>query len=186
VYVNAVVAPGVTIGNDCAVGAATVVTRDVPDGATVFGNPARVVSMGESRRTAADPARRDQIVRELLREYVEAIPYKGCRVTRIDGDAFTVTREGLSETVRYLPVDAPKGQVGASATVTLSAGDVSAGERGRCHFDLQRRAMVGPASPIAEDLRDFLRRRTIRIYTDRPFRSLPVAAVARLRAQLDS
>jgi maltose O-acetyltransferase len=186
VYVNAVISPGVTIGNDCAVGAATVVTRDVPDGATAFGNPARAVSMGESRGTAADPERRDEMVREVLSEYVEAMPYKGGHVARIDDDAFTVACGGLSETVRYIPLCGEKGQAGAPPTITLSAGDVSAVARGRCHFDLLRRAMVGTASPIAEDLRDFLRRRTIRIYTDRPFRSLPVAAVARLREQLGS
>jgi len=45
--------------------------------------------------------------------------------------------------------------------------------------------MTGTASAVAEDLRDFLRRRTIRIYTDRPFQALPPAAIARLRSQLE-
>jgi len=38
---NATVLPGVTVGTDCVVGAGAVVVRDVPDGATVKGNPAR-------------------------------------------------------------------------------------------------------------------------------------------------
>ncbi|MGC3875283.1 sugar O-acetyltransferase [Halomonas sp. GXIMD04776] len=37
----AIILPGVTIGEDAIVGAGSVVTRDVPDGATVAGNPAR-------------------------------------------------------------------------------------------------------------------------------------------------
>ena len=37
---------------------------------------------------------------------------------------------------------------------------------------------------LAEDLRDHLRRRTIRIFTDRPFQPLPPANIARLRARL--
>jgi len=41
---GAIVLPGVTIGDDAIVGAGSVVTRDVPAGATVVGNPARVVS----------------------------------------------------------------------------------------------------------------------------------------------
>lgn len=38
---GAIILPGVTIGDDAIIGAASVVTRDVPAGATVMGNPAR-------------------------------------------------------------------------------------------------------------------------------------------------
>lgn len=40
---RAIVMPGVSVGRDCVVSAGAVVTRDVPDGATVVGNPARIV-----------------------------------------------------------------------------------------------------------------------------------------------
>ncbi|MBI4786370.1 MAG: transferase [Chloroflexi bacterium] len=40
---NATLLPGVTIGENALVGAGAVVTRDVPDGAVVAGNPARVI-----------------------------------------------------------------------------------------------------------------------------------------------
>ena len=39
---NVVVLPGVRLGQGCTVGAGSVVTHDVPPGATVVGNPARV------------------------------------------------------------------------------------------------------------------------------------------------
>lgn len=34
---------GVTIGNNCKIGAMSVVLKDVPDGVTVVGNPARII-----------------------------------------------------------------------------------------------------------------------------------------------
>lgn len=41
---GAIILPGVTIEDDAIIGAGSVVTRDIPHGATAFGNPARVTS----------------------------------------------------------------------------------------------------------------------------------------------
>ena len=41
--VNAIILPGVKIGNEVIVGSGAVVTKDVPDNCIVAGNPARVI-----------------------------------------------------------------------------------------------------------------------------------------------
>jgi maltose O-acetyltransferase len=43
---GAIILPGVTLGDDAIVGAGAIVTRDVPVGATVAGNPARPMKPG--------------------------------------------------------------------------------------------------------------------------------------------
>jgi len=40
---NSLILPGVTIGDDCVIGAGSVVTRDIPSGSIAVGSPARVI-----------------------------------------------------------------------------------------------------------------------------------------------
>ena len=44
---NSIIMPGVKIGKRCVVGAGSVVTKDVPDGHVVAGNPAKVIMSTE-------------------------------------------------------------------------------------------------------------------------------------------
>lgn len=46
VGVNALICPGVHVGNECIVGAGAIVTKDVPDNCMVVGVPAKVVKTG--------------------------------------------------------------------------------------------------------------------------------------------
>jgi serine acetyltransferase len=45
---RSLIMPGITIGDGCIVGAGSIVTKDVPPGTVVAGNPARVLATGVS------------------------------------------------------------------------------------------------------------------------------------------
>jgi acetyltransferase-like isoleucine patch superfamily enzyme len=52
---NSVITPGVRIGVNSLIGAGSVVTRDVADGATVYGNPARPARSKGSSKSKKNP-----------------------------------------------------------------------------------------------------------------------------------
>jgi acetyltransferase-like isoleucine patch superfamily enzyme len=185
-YVNAIVAPGVTIGDDVTVAAGALVIQKVPDGATAIGNPARVMRATPPVPRDVGAARRDAIVRETLRDWTSTLAIKGVRADYAEeSGAVTATFGGITDLVWYAAQGGPASRPGA-VTISLAFGAAPAGAAAQCHFDLSARTASGTLSPLAEDLRDFLRRRTIRIYSDRPFRPLPAANLERLRARLRS
>jgi acetyltransferase-like isoleucine patch superfamily enzyme len=64
---NATILPGLTIGTGAMVGAGAVVTHDVPDGAIVVGNPARVTGWVDEAERVGVPAPAAERVVELPR-----------------------------------------------------------------------------------------------------------------------
>jgi maltose O-acetyltransferase len=183
-YVNAIVAPGVTIGNDVTVGAGALVLQDMPDASTAVGNPARVIKSTPAVPRLLPPERQDAIVRDALRGWAAALSVKGVSAAyREAQDSVTALVGGAREIVSYVSRSAPV-QPHAATTISLAFGPAVPALAARCHFDLLQKSVSGEPLALGEDLRDHLRRQTIRIYSDRAFQSLPPANLARLRARL--
>jgi serine O-acetyltransferase len=49
IYTGAIVIGDITIGDNCNIGAGSVVTKSVPDGCTVVGNPARILTNSKNK-----------------------------------------------------------------------------------------------------------------------------------------
>jgi acetyltransferase-like isoleucine patch superfamily enzyme len=79
--INVVIAPGVSIGRGCIVGANSVVTRDLPPYHVAAGNPARTVR----KRLEFDPKSRIDAANEHDAPYF----YDGFDLTQRDGDAWS-------------------------------------------------------------------------------------------------
>lgn len=178
-YVNAIVVPGVSIGSDSTIAAGALVMQNVPDAATAIGNPARVMRSTPPMPRELSHERQDAIVREALEGWTETLAVKGIAATcNRATDTIYANGAGGSDVIRYFAQAAPAA-AGEMTTVTLAFG--AATGDAPCHFDLASRTITGTPSAIAEDLRDYLRRRTIRIYSDRPFTALRPATIERLR-----
>jgi len=182
VYVNSVVLPGVSIGDYATVGAGSVVTHDVPPHCLAAGNPARVIKGPTDYPRLLDERQKDTLVRGVLVDYATTLPGKGVRI--LDDALATHQRlllqfEGHTCSIAYIPPEADPA-LPVQADITLALGPRPLQCTSGCHFDLVQETQEGEATPLAEDLRDYLRRRIIRIFTDRPFRSLPLVNLQRL------
>lgn len=184
VYLNAVVTPGVSIGNYCAVGAGSIVNRDVPDHSLAAGNPARVIRTGDYPHSLSRP-QIDSLIRSTLRDYLITLEPKGVRILEgADLAKQYAVLEFMNQ--RHVLAFTTAGQAvvfDGQPDITIAFGDAPRSCRGRCHFDLAGLTATGELTRIGEDLRDYLRRRAIRIFTDKPFCALPLANLSRLRAQ---
>lgn len=192
IYINAIILPGVTIGDWVTIGAGAVVVKDVPPHCLVVGNPAQVIRGPEGYPTPLDRQQKDSLMRTILADYLTNLEPKGVKVLSdsilSDGHAI-VEFEGRQEAICYIPVQSEQAGVPeyerscvqARPDITLSAGPVSPELWGRCHFDLDQETMTGEPTRIAEDLRDYLRRRALRVFTGQPFQSLPLVNLQRLQ-----
>lgn len=71
---NATILPGITIGRESMVGAGSVVTKDVPDFAKVFGNPATIRGyVNGSPLSSPVPSGEASIGEEIIRIHVEGV-----------------------------------------------------------------------------------------------------------------
>jgi acetyltransferase-like isoleucine patch superfamily enzyme len=202
IYINAIILPGVTIGEWVTIGAGAVVVKDVPPHCLAAGNPAQVIRGPEGYPTPLDRQQKDSLVRTILADYLTSLESKGVKVINdsiMSRGLATVQFEGGRQVIRYVSEgevstslgrgdrptwDAnPAQNAGQSPRpdITLSAAPIPPEFWGRCHFDLDQETLTGEPTRIAEDLRDYLRRRAIRIFTGQPFQSLPLVSLQRLQ-----
>lgn len=189
IYFNVVVLPGVTIGGWSTIGAGSVVVRDVPAHCLAVGNPAVVVRGPEGYPRPLESGEQDALVRDILADYLTSLAAKGVSLVedRLVADGTAILEvDGHRVTLRHLPRDASAPATGDHADITLAVGPVPPGSEGQCHFDLLAETVTGLSTPLAEDLRDFLRRRGIRVFADRPFQSLPLLNLKRLQQRRNS
>jgi acetyltransferase-like isoleucine patch superfamily enzyme len=194
ILTHSVVLPGVNIGEHSLIGAGSIVNHDIPAHSLAAGNPARIIKGPGTYPPPLDAQQTDSLVRAILANYLATLVPKGVRILAdlLAAENHAVVEfENQQETIRYVPIcdhpPPPKrgyGRVAPMAEpvgITLALGPVPQESAGRCHFDLDKLTMTGEPSRISEDLRDYLRRRGIRIFTGKPFVSIPLANLHRLQ-----
>ncbi len=182
VYVNSIVMPGVSIGDYATVGAGSLVTHDVPSHCLAVGSPARVVKGPEDYPRPLDESQKDTLIRRVLADYANTLASKGVQIVDealASRQRMVVRFQGRETAIAYIPPGSDAATC-VQADITLALGPLPPQVTSQCHLDLADESMTGQSTALAEDLRDYLRRRIIRVLTDKPFRALPLANLQRL------
>lgn len=149
------VLPGVTIGEGAVVVSNSTVASDVPAGVMAGGVPATVLR--PKAYVELSPERRHSILAAVLDDFARHLERKGLTVEKSGDHDYRVTMPGGKRRSILFSAQPP---TDVDILVSLEpCSHVSA----RACFDLARNVFSGELDPLAHELRNFLRRRGIRL-----------------------
>ena len=143
---RSVVLPNVTIGNDVVIGINSIINRSLPDGCFAVGSPCKVIKENVYPKELSQDEKTN-IIEDIIKDWLKLCEMK--KITR-------------SIKVRYergnFPLESGKIFLNQSHNETI--------------YNIEERTIQGYMNDVVEDLRDYLRRRGIKIYTGKSFKSI--------------
>jgi acetyltransferase-like isoleucine patch superfamily enzyme len=139
---RSIVLPNTTIGDNCVIGIGSTVTKDIPAGSMAAGTPCKVIRENFYPKKL-DTFELEKLINPILDYWFDVlVPQKGI------------------ETVDFLKYNV------STEKIELTQGDDIT------YYDVRDKTIEGYENVVSEDLRDFLRRRGIKIFTGKPFKSI--------------
>ena len=141
---RSIVLPNVTIGNNVVIGINSIINRSLPDGCFAAGSPCKVIKENVYPKEIND-TELGKMVRGILSDWMTLIQYK---LEGFDPPTISTSYYNKERKIKLILDD------------------------GETIYDIVERTIEGGDNDIAEDLRDYLRRRGIKFFIDRGFRSI--------------
>ena len=141
---RSIVLPNVTIGNNVVIGINSIINRSLPDGCFAAGSPCKVIKENVYPKEISD-TELGKMVRGILSDWMTLIQYK---LEGFDPPTISTSYYNKERKIKLI----------------LDSGETI--------YDIVERTIEGGDNDIAEDLRDYLRRRGIKFFIDRGFRSI--------------
>ena len=141
---RSIVLPNVTIGNNVVIGINSIINRSLPDGCFAVGSPCKVIKENVYPKEIND-TELGKMVRGILSDWMTLIQYK---LEGFDPPTISTSYYNKERKIKLILDD------------------------GETIYDIVERTIEGGDNDIAEDLRDYLRRRGIKFFIDRGFRSI--------------
>jgi len=161
--------PGVELNNNVIVGAGSIVTKSFPPNSIIGGNPAKLIREFFPKQLS----KKDQIklLKKTLEWYTQILKTKG----------YSVKKDGASG-LRFHINKNEKNTILSHSTKLKKTDDFAIifsfqkikNPQNSVLINLNDKSIHGIEDELTDDLRDFLRKIGIRIFTQRKFRSIPV------------
>ena len=173
---RSIVLPNVTIGDNSVIGINSIINRSLPEGCFAAGSPCKVIKENVYPKKLSEKER-SGIVNNILEDWLI-----NCKMKKISKNLDVKYKSGKIILWQNLPMTVQQKNAKLLAKVKIkNEEDKNLDEyldkrniktRYETIFDLDNRTISGYNNNIVQDLRDYLRRRGIKIYTGELFRSI--------------
>ena len=161
--------PGTKIGKNSVVAAKSVITKIFPSGCMIAGNPGKIIKTNVKEKISK--SKQLELVKKTLEWYVEILSKKGYVIKKNTKKEmmYHVTKNGIKTTIIFLTK--PLKNKTKEKYFVLTFNDIPKNSN-QTIFNLSNKSLDGIENSLSDDLRDFLRKVGIRIFTNRKFRSI--------------
>ena len=180
---GATVLPGVTVGEGAIVAAGSVVTKDIDAWTLVAGAPSRIMKRLDNKSVGDDELL--EVMVEITRAWCDSLNDKGLTAEWYHEDLIKVRSDsGLAKVRLCRSFD---GDVGDERCIYIVLVSRAQTQGQTTVIDIRRSRMYGIIDELASDLRDFLRRQSLYIHHESPFRSISYPQISSLyRLEVDA
>ena len=141
---NSIMLPNTSIGDNTVIGIGSIITKNIPSGCLAAGSPCKVIRTDCYPKTLSSHDKK-QIIEEIIYEWLyKIVPHKQIK---------SVTKLTYNDDVGAI-------ELHQRSDITF--------------YYVDKRVIDGYNNDVTEDLRDYLRRRGIKYYTGKPFKSIGI------------
>jgi acetyltransferase-like isoleucine patch superfamily enzyme len=161
--------PGTKIGKNSVVAARSVITKTFPPGCMIAGNPGKIIKTNVKEKISK--SKQIELVKKTLEWYVEILSKKGFVIKKSTKKdmVYHIRKDGIKTTIVF--ATKPLKNKTKEKYFILTFNDIPK-TNNQTIFNLSKKSLEGIENNLSDDLRDFLRKVGIRIFTNRKFQSI--------------